>query len=192
MYKRKHSAPRKWRNNKIATMAAAIVLVMLVSVGGTLAWRTEQSKAVTNHFTAATADIDIHEEVNNDVKEKVTVHNLGSSPVYVRVAVVINCLDEHGNIIFGKAPGFVLNGRNWTKLNDGYYYYNGILAPGESTENLLDEPFSLVKDGKKYEMDVLAEAIQAGGTTPGETPAVEDAWKAKYENGAWKPVQQKP
>ncbi len=192
MYKRKHSAPRKWRNNKIATMAAAIVLVMLVSIGGTLAWRTEQSKAVTNHFTAATADIDIQEEVENNVKKKVTVVNTGSSPVHVRVAVVINCLDEKNNIIFGEAPDFVLNKRNWTSLGDGYYYYNGILAPGDSTENLLGESFYLVKDDKKYEMDVLAEAIQAGGTTPDGTPAVEDAWKAKYENGAWKQVQQKP
>lgn len=192
MYKTKHAAPRKWRINKIAAMAAAIVVVMLVSIGGTLAWSAHQSDPVQNTFTPGTADIDIHEKVENDVKEKVAVHNQGKSPVYVRVAVVINCLDENDNIIFGEAPGFELNEKNWTQLNDGYYYYNGILAPGDSTANLLNKPFSLVKDGQKYEMDVLAEAIQAGGTTPNGTPAVEDAWKAKYENGTWKPVQQKP
>ncbi len=192
MYKTKHAAPRKWRINKIAVMAAAIVVVILVSIGGTLAWSAHQSNPVQNTFTPGTADIDIHEKVENDIKEEVTVRNQGKSPVYVRVAVVINSLDENGNIIFGETPDFVLNKKNWTQLNDGYYYYNGILAPGDSTANLLNESFHLAQGNKKYEMDILAEAIQAGGTTPDGTPAVEDAWKATYENGTWKPVQQKP
>lgn len=186
MYKRKHSAPQKWRMNKVASLAIAVVLVMVVSIGGTLAWRTEQSNPVHNTFTAGKADIDIDETVEHDVKQSVTVKNNGTAPVYVRVAVVINCRDDAGNIIFGEAPKFTLNSANWTPLDDGYYYYNGIVAPEASTEELLGEPFNLVdKDGPQYEMDVLAEAIQAGGATTDGTPAVEDAWHAKYDGSTW-------
>lgn len=191
MYTRKHSAPQKWRMNKVASLAIAVVLVMVVSIGGTLAWRTEQSKPVHNTFTAGKADIDIDETVKDNVKQSVTVKNNGTAPVYVRVAVVINCRDEAGNIIFGEAPDFVLNDTSWTKL-DGYYYYNGILAPNASTEDLLKEAFHLKgSDGTQYEMDVLAEAIQAGGATTDGAPAVEDAWHAKYAGGKWQSVPQK-
>ncbi len=185
MYTRKHSAPQKWRMNKFASLAIAVALVMLVSIGGTWAWRTAQSNPVHNTFTAGTADINIDEVINHSTKQAVTIKNNGTAPVYVRVAVVINCRDTEGNIIFGKAPEFVLNGANWTKLDDGYYYYNGILAPSTSTQDLLNAPFSLVDGDKQYEMDVLAEAIQAGGATPDGIPAVEDAWHAKYTDGTW-------
>ncbi len=185
----KHSVPRNWHMHKTASFAIAVVLVMLVSIGGTLAWRTEQSKPVHNTFTAGKADIDIDETVEHDIKKSVTVKNTGTAPVYVRVAVVINCRDQDGNILFGEAPEFVLNSAKWTLLGDGYYYYNGIVAPETSTEELLGKPFDLVdKDGNQYEMDVLAEAIQAGGSTASGTPAVEDAWHAKYDGSTWTPV----
>lgn len=188
MYNRKHPAPWKWRMNKFTSLAIAVVLVMLVSISGTLAWRTAQSKPVNNAFTAGKAGIQIDEIVEQDVKQSVMVKNNGTVPVYVRVAVVINCRDTDGNIVFGEAPDFVLNRTNWTEL-DGYYYYKGIVAPGDSTAELLDKPFNLVnEDGNEYEMDVLAQAIQAGGATTNGTPAVADAWHAKYENGTWTSV----
>ncbi len=189
MYIGKHSVPRKWHMNKMAAMALAIVMVVLAAAGVTLAVLSQQSGTVQNTFSAATSDITIDEVVKGDVKQSVTVHNKGTSPVYVRVAVVINCLDKEGNIIPGKVPEFVLNDTNWTKLEDGYYYYKGILASGESTADLLKAPFNLTgKNGENYQMDVLAQAIQAGGTTSDGVPAVQDAWGATYENGNWQLV----
>lgn len=176
--------------NKMAAMALAIVMVVLAAAGVTLAVISQQSGTVQNTFSAATCDIHIDEDIKDDVKQSVTVQNDGTSPVYVRVAVVINCLDEKGNIIPGKAPEFVLNDTNWTKLEDGYYYYKGILAPRDKTHNLLKKNFPLVVNGQNYQMDVLAQAIQAGGTTSDGVPAVQDAWGATYENGEWQPVKQ--
>lgn len=189
MYIGKHSVPRKWHMNKMAAMALAIVMVVLAAAGVTLAVISQQSGTVQNTFSAATSDITIDEVVKGDVKQSVTVHNDGTSPVYVRVAVVINCLDEKGNIIPGQAPGFALNDDDWTELGDGYYYYKGILASGKSTADLLKAPFNLTgKNGENYQMDVLAQAIQAGGTTSDGVPAVQDAWGATYENGNWQLV----
>ena len=57
---------RKQRNRRIALTACLMIAVMVASIGGTLAWLTDQTTPVTNTFTAADIAIDLYETKNPD------------------------------------------------------------------------------------------------------------------------------
>lgn len=52
---------RKIRNRRIAMTVALVLVVALVSVGGTIAWLTAETAPVTNTFTVSNIDITLHE-----------------------------------------------------------------------------------------------------------------------------------
>lgn len=57
---------RKQRNRRIALTACLMIAVMVASIGGTLAWLTDQTTPVTNTFTVADIAIDLYETKNPD------------------------------------------------------------------------------------------------------------------------------
>ena len=106
-----------------------------------------------------------------------TVQNTGNIDAYIRAKVVLNRVDEAGNIEADDAP--LLAGvdelpvpEGWTKVGD-YLYYNGTVAsngkvaPGGVTDPALDP--AEVAEG--VQITLIAEAIQADGG------AAADAWK---------------
>lgn len=166
-----------------------VSLVALFVLGGTLAWFTADAKA-PNMFTTGTVDIEIDEDLDdpNDwapgitKKKEVSVKNLGSLPVLVRVQLtpVWGSMDGENfredeelsidNVIFN------VNTEDWVKSGD-WYYYKGALEPEDETPLLL---YSVTLDGsrtdngyqgKTLKIDVNAEAVQAA---PSE--AAPDAW----------------
>ena len=156
-----------------------VSLVALFVLGGTLAWFTADAKA-PNMFTTGTVDIEIDEDLDdpNDwapgitKKKQVSVKNLGSLPVFVRVQLrpawgamdgdVFREDEKLGidNVIFN------VNTEDWVKSGD-WYYYKGALEPEDETPLLL---YSVTLDGsrtdngyqgKTLKIDVNAEAVQA-------------------------------
>lgn len=185
MYIGTHAAPQKRRSGKKPLLLlVSLVLVLALSIGGTLAWLTSQAE-VTNTFEPGKVHADITEDFNGTVKSAIYVSNgLNSEDAnvdaYIRAAVVINCVDENGNIIAGTIPELDYNNTDWVKGSDGYYYYKHVVAPMGKTDNLLSENFSLTgDDGVNYRVDVLAQAIQTVGG------AVEEAWNMSYNGGNW-------
>lgn len=158
----------------------ALVLIICVAVGGTIAYIVTQTDKVENKFTPADVQIEIHETFNGTDKSSITVENVNDAknvPCYIRVKLVSNMQDKDGNVIGSAAiNAFNLNDK-WFKGNDGCYYYKNVVAVGDATENLLaaGEKITLA-NGQVVE--VLAEGIQA---TP-ET-AVTSAWPVKVVNG---------
>ena len=156
-----------------------VSLVALFVLGGTLAWFTADAKA-PNMFTTGTVDIEIDEDLDdpNDwapgitKRKEVSVKNLGSLPVFVRVQLrpawgamngdVFREDEELGidNVIFD------INTDSWVKSGD-WYYYKGVLEPKGETPLLLS---SVTLDGSRtgnnYQGKTLmiyvnAEAVQA-------------------------------
>lgn len=150
----------------------ALVLIICVAVGGTIAYIVTQTDKVENKFTPADVEIKINEIVNDNIKSSITVQNVQADknvPCYIRVKLVSN-MQEDGNVTGSAAiNAFELNNK-WFKGNDGCYYYKNVVNVGASTENLL-------ADGEKITLttgqvvEVLAEGIQA---TP--IDAVKAAW----------------
>lgn len=172
---------------KAFTLALAIVLVLAIGIGGTLAWLTSQD-TVTNTFTVGNVGITLTEpnwntgeDEGGHVRESAlvypgeklakdpTVENIGANPCLVRVKVEI---PTFGN---PATPYVGLEGvsSEWKLHTDGYYYYMKPLAAAEKAPPV----FNAVRistavtnptggTDNSYDVVVTAYAVQAQGVFP--------------------------
>lgn len=181
--KRKYHGSRVSKTNRPKHFAGllALVLILVCTVGGTVAYLVTHTDPVVNTFTPGEVSCQVEEEFDDDntVKTKAVVKNTGNVPAYIRVAVVANTIDKQGNITGMKTLEGWLNTAKWTKSGN-FYYYNDVVQPGDVTANLLNA------DGINLEgiqVTILASAIQSM-----PDGAVKDAWNMSYNTGDWKPV----
>lgn len=185
--KRRYHGSRVSKTNRPKHFAGllALVLILVCTVGGTVAYLVTHTDPVVNTFTPGKVSCQVDEKFNEDNtrKTEAVVKNTGNVPAYIRVAVVANTIDGEGNITGMKTlPGNWLNAEKWTKSNDGFYYYKGVVQPDAVTDDLL------TADGidlTGIQVTILASAIQS---MPDD--AVNDAWKMSYDSstGNWTAV----
>ena len=182
--KRRYHGSRVSKTNRPKHFAGllALALILVCTVGGTVAYLVTHTDPVVNTFTPGEVSCQVEEEFNEDntVKTKAVVKNTGNVPAYIRVAVVANTIDGEGNITGMKTlPAGWLNTEDWTKSGD-FYYYKGVVQPGDVTANLLT---AAGIDLTGIQVTILASAIQS---MPDD--AVNEAWKMSYDTGTWTPV----
>ena len=160
---------RAGRTAKSSALIIALALILVLAVGGTVAYIFTHTGPVINTFTPADAKITVDEQTSDNLKTSITVVNNSTGvPVYIRVALVANMIDKDKNVTgAADVPTFTL-GENWVKGSDGYYYYTEPVPVRESTGNLLEKAMTL---DENMQVVVLADAIQA---MPKQ--AVIDAW----------------
>ena len=166
---------------KASALTIAIILILVMAIGGTVAFLVANTDPITNRFTPAVVTSEVNEEFNSDntVKTSATVKNTGDIPAYIRVAVVANTIDKDRNVTGTADVSDKLSSEKWTKLGD-YYYYNEVVAPGDSTFNLLKAD-GIDLDG--IQVTILASAIQSE-----PAGAVADAWGVQFNSGEWSAV----
>lgn len=167
---------------KITALALVVCLVAVAIVGGSLAYFTDEEEA-TNTFTVGNVDITLTEpnwegtgsqdapEVypGEPLAKDPTVENTGANPCFVRIKVTgLDCLAPAGNITYRTDYVTGKLGDNWVLHTDGYFYYNKVLAIGETTDALFDQiviPTDLENGNAETEFNVVvsAEAVQAQG-----------------------------
>ena len=157
---------KKARAPKRFALLLALVLILVGTVGGTVAFLATHTDPVVNTFTPGKVTCQVEETVEGGVKSSVQVKNTGNVPAYIRVAVVANTVDAQGNITGAYDVSDKLCGDNWTKNGD-YYYYNTAVDPNGLTGELLKNSIEL----EGIQVTILASAIQS---TPAE--AVQEAW----------------
>lgn len=177
---------------KIIMLAAALVMVAILGIGGTFAYFTDNETA-ENVFTVGNVDIKLEEEKWEETgKEEAkdvypgeplpkdpTVENIGKNPCFVRVKVT--GLDQF-TTVYGEdamitlrymyAPGH--NAADWcyNEADDYYYYFSnesGVLAVGAKTKPVFDQvviPFEVTNNAEAQAIVVKVEAIQAQGARP--------------------------
>lgn len=161
----------------------SLCLIFALAVGTTFALLKASTATVENTFTAAKSGTDIVEELDGNQKKSIVVKNTGTAVSYVRVKLVMNWVDENGNVSATPVDITVdYDNTNWFE-QDGIYYYKMPVAPDGKTENLLkaDSPITEPADkpdGCHLEVTVLAESIQAA-----PSKAVEGAWTAVKVDG---------
>ena len=160
----------------------SLCLIFALAVGTTFALLKASTAPVENTFTAAKSDIKIDEDVTGGQKKSIVVKNTGTAVSYVRVKLVMNWVDDNGNVSATPVNITPSITDNWF-LKDGIYYYKMPVAPDGKTENLLqaDSPITEPADkpaGCHLEVTVLAESIQAA-----PSKAVEGAWTAVKVDG---------
>ena len=162
-------------SKKSLTALIALILIICLAVGGTVAFIVTQTQAVKNTFTPSDVKVDIQEVFQGNKKSSITVLNVDDTdkedvPCYIRVKLVSNIQDNDGNVLRAAPLGEISLGNDWIDGGDGCYYYKNVVAVGDSTSDLLAEGASItLTDGQVVE--VLAEGIQA---MPKQ--AVIDAW----------------
>lgn len=168
-------------------LAACLVICLLATavIGTTLAYFTDNDAKI-NTFTVGNVDIRL-EEPNWDASGSVdapavypgeplakdpTVTNDGKNPCFVRIKVEgLDCLGEAGMITYRTDYVEGKLGAGWVDGADGYFYYEGVLAVGQTTDALFDQiviPTGLTNGNGEDKMNVVvtAEAIQAQGAKP--------------------------
>ena len=153
-----------------------ILLILIVSTVylSTLSYFTA-SKRVKNIITTGSVDLEIIEtdEKGNPfpssgifnvlpastITKDVKVKNTGLHPMWIRVAVEINFLD---NTLDESVVSLNYNNQDWI-YKDNYFYYNKILYPNKTTESLFDTVNFKETMGNEYKNASLIINIHADG-----------------------------
>ena len=146
-----------------------IFSVLLLGIIGTAFGFLHSNDSLRNVFTIGKNVSEITEEwtpPNRDLrpgetyKKVVRVSNTGTVPCYVRVFAEITKQETRDRIDVN------YNTHSWTKRNDGYYYYNKAINPGEKTEPLFTrlKPKETVRNFRMicYEETVQSEGVSIG------------------------------
>ena len=161
----------------------SLCLIFALAVGTTFALLKANTEPVTNTFTAAKSGTDIVEELDGNQKKSIIVKNTGTAVSYVRVKLVMNWVDENGNVSATPVNITVdYDNTNWFE-QDGIYYYKMPVAPDAVTTNLLQTPITEPADkpaGCHLEVTVLAESIQAAPSA-----AVQQSWGVGVDSNGY-------
>lgn len=172
---------------KTATLLVAIVLLLGVAVGTTVAYLIDSTKEIENKFEYAKTDVTVTEHFNGTTKSNVQVKNESNIPVYIRATYVVNWVDKDGNIVTSVPTGYEITertenpGGKWIKGADGYFYYPTPVQPNSSTAGSLltykvQYPANVTPPEYTLSVEILATAIQSEPTT-----AVKDAWGVEVD-----------
>ena len=169
------------RKKRIVVLAALIcVLAMLAT--GTYAYFTAEETAY-NVITTAKLSMELVETTTGGqpwpedgvhgvmpgmvIDKIVTIENNGGVDFYARIALDKIITDAEGKTDTLNFENITLdiNTEYWTE-QDGFYYYNAALKPGETTEPLFTAVTFEPELGNDYmdatiEIDVLAQAVQS-------------------------------
>lgn len=107
--------------------AAALGLTISLSVGSAMAYFTTYAEAEGGYTVSIGSSTRTKEEFSNWTKH-VQVENTGDTECYVRVKAFAG--NQFQLSYSGEAGA-------WSQGDDGYWYYNQILQPGETTSELL-------------------------------------------------------
>lgn len=159
----------------------SLCLIFALAVGTTFALLKANTAPVTNTFTAAKSGTDIVEKLDGSQKTSIKVQNTGTAVSYVRVKLVMNWVDENGNVSAEPVNITPSITDNWF-LKDGIYYYKMPVAAKDFTTNLLQTPITqdAAPEGYHLEVTVLAESIQAA-----PSKAVQQSWGVGVDSNGY-------
>ena len=190
---------KKLFNNKIA-LVAAVILLLFVAVGSTLAYIFISTGSIENVFNPSKVSCAVVEGSNEpvtsgnvntgNVKENVKIRNTGNTDAFIRVAVVFTWQNEAGEVhaskpIEGTDYTVEWNTTDWKMGADGFYYYNASVPPcthtgaeahaGCMTADLIESCTPVAgkaPTGYVLSVEIVASAIQSEGIAE----SAEAAW----------------
>ena len=157
---------------------AFIAIVLTFNTQGTLAYYSTVGKA-TNVVTSGNIQFIIHEKTDQGtefpeqgvyivpgdiVSKEVSIENDCEHPFYLRVKVVYGV--DSQELTADECFKLNINEEYW-QLEDGWYYYKGVVNPGETTPNVFSHVEivgSKVDNnylGKTLTLSIVAHAVQS-------------------------------
>ena len=175
-------------NNQIlkrrAFAVALIVICLAISAIGTLAYYTAEERA-HNVITTGGVEIEVHEWADEEKTEPfpedgvddvtpglevtkiVEVENTGASAAWIRVLLEMTVTAADGETeLSADLVELDYNTEKWTLGDDGYWYYNEALEPGDTAEPLFTTVTFAAEMGNEYQestcvIDITAQAVQS-------------------------------
>ncbi len=198
---RRHKEHATTSSSKRKYIAPILLMIGILTIcsGFTLAYLIDTESAIINKFKASQFEIDLEETFPTEdnmgsTKSNVKVTNTGDDDIYVRINMVLQVVDEDGNVVATSsvfdADGKLinqpisimnnfdfkgLNTEDWFSVGDVYYYKKAVPS-GEATDLLFESMFQkpniflydnvTVMEGKqKLQVTLMAEGIQGNGVT---------------------------
>lgn len=193
-----YQGKRMKKSKKTMTLLASLVLVLGIVAAGTVAFLVTNTGPVVNTFTPTNVSPEIHEEFNGTVKSNVKIENKGNTDAYIRAAVMVNWVDESGNVL-GQVPvkgtDYTITydlANGWVQGDDGYYYWTKIVPATSGTDvtGVLITEAKVLKAapvaGYSLSVEILAQTIQADGVDEKGNKPIELAWGVDIEGGQLK------
>lgn len=142
----------------------SFLFLMLINTKGIYGWFTAKSEC-TNRFSIGMNEVEIEEtfpdstlEPQKPLKKEVRFKNTGLVPMYVRACYLFDSKEaqEGTEISFGSSK--------WKKESDGYYYYQEIVEPEETTELFLTQVLWKKQEAPEdFDLMIYTESVQAAG-----------------------------
>ena len=189
--------------NKKNILLVSLCLLLVIGVGGTLAWLTGYDGSVEYPFEGAFVDCSVDEQFDGTTKSNVRIQNTGTVDAYFRATYTINWVkdgteDDETPEVYRIAPKegqdytVSINTAEWYGMYDGYWYrfsYPSFLSvkAGEYSpvfiQTLTDN--GTAPEGYHLQVNILAEAIQS--TNDDAEPAFMDTWWKTYGQSQSRP-----
>jgi len=161
-------------HKKAVLIGLSAMLLVVVTIGGTLAWLTSTPPTLTNTFVPGNVPNEIHEDFDGSTKSNVTIKNVGNVPAFIRVTLVPawrnNDADHTGaGLATDGTYTISINTADWTLGSDGFYYYKNAVQPNASTTALVSScapktsGLSDAYKGKIFELSVISQSVQSEG-----------------------------
>lgn len=182
---------------KIICAAVSIALVLGTALGVTLAYYRISSNQAVNQFAVGNVTTELVEDFHQDSDTEFTktprVTNTGSGACLVRIRMSVTPEDVERKYVLDEAgqetgtPYLEIGGRSskWILREDGYYYYEEVLQPGESTEPLFTTVTVNYDEDRNpwvdFDIVLYHEAVQAQVTADGEVITDPDAVWSMYK-----------
>lgn len=163
--------------NKYFVTALLVLLALSIVGGATVAVLVRNTGNLENRFVPGI--------VSCSVDQNFKVTNTGNVPAYIRAAIVVNWMDEDGNIRAidpVENSDYKLNiGSGWKKIGAYYYYTDEVTANDTIVEPVCTVTQITTVPGFDLVTEVVAEAIQSQGEKDGTTTkAYQDAWNITF------------
>ena len=170
MYQRKHHKRSHRRSGKSAALLVSLLLILTVTVGGTIAFLVDSDGPLHNLFNPSKVTTKVEETLSGNTKKDVKIQNTGDTEAWIRAAVVVTWQDKDGNV-YGQAPVAGTNytawtpGTVWLTGDDGFYYYRYPVAAGDTTANALITSIAPIgdapADGYYLTVEIIGSGIQS-------------------------------
>ncbi len=187
LYQQKNLLLKK-RRIQLIKLVICLLLVLGISVTGTIAFIVTHTNSITNTFKESSVACQVEEEFSNNVKSDVAIKNTGDTQAYIRAYVNVTWFDQTGNKVHSSKPientdyKITYSNGNWLLGSDGYWYYKLAVDAGSSTDVLISKCELLetanAPEGYNLSVEIVCSAIQSSPTS-----VVTGMWNVQVDSG---------
>ena len=178
MYRGKRIKKLSHMSKRAVLLVLSLVMILSVSVGGTLAYLIASTNPEVNVFEPGDVTTTTDEKFNQIEKKDVQISTAGSNvDTYVRAKIVVTWVDKDGNVLAqeplkGTDYTITINeGDDWMQGDDGFWYCREVVKAGKETPVLITNCYPNEKRGPvdaQLQVTILSQAIQASGDAASE------------------------